>query len=247
MTPPKSLIALSLHKAGSSIFDRIVQDVAQARGYTLDLIASEVSDSPLPEKDIFINAQARMRDDGVYYGVARGPYVRRMPRILDLRALVQVRDPRDCITSAFFSFSQSHRPPRNPAKLAEFHRRRETVRQTDIDAYALRQTGQYRERLEVLARIIDAHGDIRLLKYEEMVLETERWLARIAAFLDQPVTPELRAQLGDKLDFNVATEDVGSHKRQVMPGDHRRKLRPETIAAMNADLAEMLARFGYPA
>lgn len=245
MTAPKSLIALSLHKAGSSIFDSILQDVAQARGYQLDLIARRVSDSPLAEREIFINAQEGMQETGVYYGVARGAYVRAMPRIRDLRAIVMVRDPRDCITSAFFSFSQSHKPPRNPVKLAEFNRRRETIRQTTIDSYALRHTPQYRDRLEVLDRIIAAHDDILVLKYEEMVGDTEAWLARISEFLDQPVTEALRARLGRKLDFNVTAEDTGSHKRQVQPGDHRRKLKPETIAAMNAELAACLERFGY--
>lgn len=44
-----------------------------------------------------------------------------------------------------------------------------------------------------------------------------------------------------------AGEDAARHKRQVPPGDHRRKLRPETIAAMNAVIGEELGRFGYAA
>jgi hypothetical protein len=35
--------------------------------------------------------------------------------------------------------------------------------------------------------------------------------------------------------------------RQGHPGDHRRKLKPETIAALNGVLAEFMATFGYQA
>lgn len=241
----KSLIALSMHKAGSSIANRILQDFAVCRGYELDVIAGRVSASPLPEATFYEDYQAHMVPHGVYYGVARGPYVQNMPIIGQLRTIVQVRDPRDCITSLFFSLRESHVPPQDPEKLAKFLENREAMAAVEIDRFARGQATGYHERMQILGRIIDAHDDALVLHYEEMVQDTERWLARIAAFLEQPVTGELRARLGDKIDFTVAREDAASHKRQVAPGDHRRKLSPDTIAAMNDTLRADLRRFGY--
>ncbi|QKD83329.1 hypothetical protein HPC62_14990 [Thermoleptolyngbya sichuanensis A183] len=43
-----------------------------------------------------------------------------------------------------------------------------------------------------------------------------------------------------KADFQVEDEDVYRHKRQVLPGDHTRKLQPETIAVLNEKFAEVL-------
>lgn len=48
-----------------------------------------------------------------------------------------------------------------------------------------------------------------------------------------------------KADFQVEDEDVYRHKRQVMPGDHTRKLLPETIAALNEQFANILKTLGY--
>lgn len=48
-----------------------------------------------------------------------------------------------------------------------------------------------------------------------------------------------------KADFQVQDEDVYRHKRQVMPGDHTRKLQPQTIAALNQQFANILQTLGY--
>jgi hypothetical protein len=93
-----------------------------------------------------------MRLQGVYYGMARGPYVRDMPIIGRLRTIVQVRDPRDCVTSAYFSFRESHRPPTDPEKLKAFQQRRETLKAMSIDEYAVRQAAQYLTRMQILSR-----------------------------------------------------------------------------------------------
>ena len=245
MAVPKSFIALSMHKAGSTIANRILGDIAQVRGYELDLVANKAWNSSMTAEEYFISYQPEMKTEGYYYGMVRGAFARKLPVIGSLRAIVQVRDPRDCITSAYFSFGESHRLPDDDEKRAAFLERREKINSVDIDSFAAPRARPYRQRMDVLAQIIDAHDDVLVLKYEEMVLDTEAWLGRISEFLGQPVTDALRARLGEKLDFSVDGEDTSRHKRQVLPGDHRRKLSPETIAAMNADLKDMLVRFDY--
>lgn len=241
----KSLIAMSMHKAGSSITDRILVEFCKTRGYQIDRINPQVSSSPLREMDFFIEYQKKMVPEGLYYGMARGPYVKDMERVFELKTIVQMRDPRDCITSAYFSFMKSHQPPEDPEKAAKFMERREQMEQTDIDAYALSRVDNYNKRMKVLQDIIDRHDDVLVLTYEEMVANTETWLDQIASFLGQPLTDELRATLGDDIDFSVDTEDASQHKRQVTPGDHARKLKPETIVEMNKVLGPGMEKFGY--
>jgi hypothetical protein len=45
-------------------------------------------------------------------------------------------------------------------------------------------------------------------------------------------------------DFDVA-ENINSHKRQVKPGDRRRKLKPETISQLNSTFSEVLDLLDY--
>ncbi|MEP3334407.1 sulfotransferase domain-containing protein [Sedimentitalea sp.] len=241
----KSFMALSMHKAGSSITQQILTDFAIAKGYEIDLVSHQVSDSPMKEADLFRSYQDQMRLQGVYYGVARGPYVRSL-KILDrLKTIIQIRDPRDCLISGYFSFTISHPAPRNPDKQKNFERKRAKRMQMTADEFALDRAENYRMRMQILADIAERHDDCLMLKYEEMVTDTSTWLNRISEFLEQPLTNELIAALGEKIDFNVSTEDVNKKKRQVTPGDHARKLQPETITALNDILGEQMARYGY--
>ncbi|MBK0329305.1 sulfotransferase domain-containing protein [Rhodobacteraceae bacterium F11138] len=245
MTTAKSLLALSMHKAGSTVASQILADFCREKGYEVDDISHRVPTSPLPEPEVFLNAQPEMQRPGVYFGMARGPYVKDMEIIPALKIVVQLRDPRDCITSAYFSFSKSHVPPEDPEKRKAFEARREKLKAMNIDQYARSQVKDYVNRMTILADILNGHEDALVLKYEEMVSDTSAWLNRIAIFLDQPVTDSLRARLGHKIDFSVDREDAARHKRQVTPGDHARKLAPETVAALNAELAAPMARLGY--
>lgn len=241
----KSVISISMHKAGSTIADSIIMDILEEKGMELDRISLQVPASPLPAPEIFKNYQKQMKEIGVYYGIARGPYVSDMPILNKLKVIVQVRDPRDCLTSAYFSFKESHVPPRDPEKLQAFMERRRKLEKLDINEYALTQAGSYKHRLSILRKIVERHDDIRVLKYEDMVEHTEQWLEQIAQFVHQPITPALRTKLGEKLDFSVDNENASKHKRQVSPGDHKRKLSESTVSKVTGEMAEEMAYFGY--
>lgn len=234
-----------MHKAGSTITDNILLDFMGAKSMEIDRISLLVSKSPLPIQDVYVQHQDKMKPDGVYYGVARGPYVSAMPILKKLKIIMQVRDPRDCLTSAYFSYKLSHVPPKDPNKLREFMERRKELKDLDIDQYVVAEAAGYQNRMNILRNLMDGHDDLLLLKYEDMVLDTERWLKQISDFLDQPITDELRATLGNKIDFSVKAEDPMRHKRQVLPGDHKRKLKPETVDTMSGTMKRELDFFGY--
>ncbi|GGE26439.1 hypothetical protein GCM10011345_35500 [Gemmobacter megaterium] len=238
-------MCVSMHKAGSTITDSILLDFMNAKGMEIDRISLLAPKSAIPVKDLYVQYQEKMKLDGVYYGVARGPFVSQMPILKNMKIIMQVRDPRDCITSAYFSFKTSHVPPKDPAKLQEFMERRKKLEEMDIDQYAVAEAGGYKHRLSILKKLMDGHNDILLLKYEDMVTQTPKWLNQISEFIDQPITDELRTTLGDKVNFSVPKEDESKHKRQVLPGDHMRKLKPDTIRAMSERMADELGFFGY--
>jgi len=241
----KSVLALSMHKAGSSIADNIFTEVCAARGYDIDRIALQVPSQPMPEPDFFHSYVPKMREAGVYYGMARDPASHDLSILPKLKLIVQVRDPRDCIVSAYFSYRQSHEVPSDPAKRAEHAARQAELQTVDITRFCLDWPLIYRDRMQIMADILTAHDDILLLHYEEMVRAPQVWLHRCLTFLDQPMTPELESALAPYMDFDVAEENVRRHKRQVTPGDHRRKLDGATIAQMSRVLDPVLTQFGY--
>ena len=78
-----------------------------------------------------------------------------------------------------------------------------------------------------------------------MVTDFPVWLDKIISYLKLENYEQVRGQLLSEADFTVKKEDKFSHKRSVQPGDHRRKLQPETIANLNEEYAEILANFGW--
>ena len=243
----KSVIAVSMHKAGSSLTDRILVDFFETREFEIDRVASRVPSSPLQEPEFFAQYRPEMKPEGVYYGMARNPGTHELDFLREFRIIAQMRDPRDCLVSGFFSFRESHVPPKDPSKVEEFEKRRARLLKKDIDTYVIDTARNYLNRCTRIRKIVTDYPEVLLLHYEEMVEDTDRWLGRIAGFVDQPLTDQLRKKLARKTDFTVSKEDTSRHKRQITPGDHRRKLKPETIAELNEILGSELEFFGYGA
>jgi hypothetical protein len=94
---------------------------------------------------------------------------------------------------------------------------------------------------EVLGR-----ANVLVVKYEHMVRDFPAWLDQILQFWGLPKRTRTVAWLLRKADFTVSREDPNSHKRQVQPGDHRRKLKPETIRLLDEIFADVLDALDYP-
>jgi hypothetical protein len=82
-----------------------------------------------------------------------------------------------------------------------------------------------------------------------MVTSFEEWLDDFLAQL--PIDALIRANVAKTIgksygeEFYYPVEDVYNHKRQISPGDHRRKLKDSTIRTLDSNLAGILASLGY--
>lgn len=242
----RSVAFVTMHKAGSTVADQILRLYAETIGLTPANFAEAARSFDVQEGEFCIANAAKVSQPGYYFGPFRGIYTGEMGGFGDNRLIVLIRDPRDCICSSYFSLGWSHRVPPQGSNQEEFLERREKIRRRSIDQYARGSMRGYLRRLNVIRRIVDAHDEVLLLKYETMVEHTGAWRAEIERFLG--VTPDagLEAALRERLDFSVDSEDPARHKRQVTPGDHQRKLEPATVALMNETLAPVLERFSYP-
>jgi hypothetical protein len=115
----------------------------------------------------------------------------------------------------------------------------------DIYHYALNASINYLSRMNKIRKIAETHPDVLVLQYETMVLNAKLWVRRIPEFLDQPMTDKWLQKISTEADFSVSGEDAANHKRQMTPGDYKRKLKPETIKRPNEILGSALAGFEY--
>jgi hypothetical protein len=192
----------------------------------------------------FVSPVALDRPDTIYGGF------RIVPDFLDDRHLagaglmLLVRDPRDVLTSLYFSITKSHViPPGEAGREMQTLRDRSAVQ--TIDHFVLTQARDV-DWVERYRRLDSLRSRGKAWRYEDVVYDKARWLDDILACLALDLPASHRRELVRQEDVVPASERPTEHVRQVAPGDHKRKLRNETIKKLGAIFAETLDAWGYP-
>jgi hypothetical protein len=162
-------------------------------------------------------------------------------------AILHLRDPRDAITSEFYSLAYSHPPV--PGKFNPTADMRRQWAEEGVDAHARTHADRWVGRYQIYIDRLLGRPNTTFLKYEQMVTDFPSWLRAFMAPFPIDDADRLHARLARKYrnNFSVKREDVYRQKRQVTPGDHKRKLQPDTIAFLNDKFAAILERLGYEA
>jgi hypothetical protein len=256
-----------VHKSASSFAGRLLDQIAKSQNQTSidfdgylhaipegeadqhvrpNLVAQLQSDEVESTAEMLAQLKTLFLPGGCYYGPIRRPaLLTSLPHLNDFRTIILLRDPRDCLTSLYYSMAFSHRTPANKQAQERFEKYREHVRQMDIDNYVLNEAPQWRKRYETYCTALQENQNVKLVKYEQLVLDFPGWLDRVTDALQVTLPRRTTSKLFRMADFDVAKEDVHSHKRQVLPGDHRRKLQPETIDKLTALLRPVLEYLDY--
>jgi hypothetical protein len=178
--------------------------------------------------------------------------------------ILHLRDPRDVLTSMFFSYCFIH-----DGEIERNMGYRKEVAEAGIDTFVLDMVGEqfnrYRgdygigsrykkyvgnvyDRYVPYLRLIEQPNTV-LVSYEQMVLEFPAWLRKILSAFDLE-NPEQTFKLvvaRHGQSVKPRAENIWSHRRKITPGDHREKLRPETIAQLNERFSDVLDALGYSA
>lgn len=186
--------------------------------------------------------------NGCYFGPYRS-YHRGLGDLGDFKILLVVRDPRDAAVSGYFSLF-SHGMPLTENRHDRLNRKERRWQKTGIplDKYVLQKletdNSQVQTYLDYI-RYLLGRENVMVLTYEKMVTDFPSWFDRLLSFLPFEVGPSTRERILKETSFHVAAEDKRKHRRQVMPGDHLRKLSPETVKILNRRLEPILKAFHY--
>ena len=82
-------------------------------------------------------------------------------------------------------------------------------------------------------------------RYEDVIYEKEKWLTNVVTKLGLQHNTELIGNIARRFDIVPETENENEHIRQVHPGDHKKKLSPQTIQELNILLSDFLNYFDY--
>jgi len=153
-----------------------------------------------------------------------------------------LRDPRDVLTSFYFSVAYSHYIPESRNTGMQSHRKK--TREKTIDDFVIEQSQGFKTTYETYAKCLFGKNNVLFMSYEDMVTDFPTWLSEVFKYLQIKPSEQLINKLIDGAQFEVE-ENIYSHKRQVKPGDHRKKLQVNTIKQLNLELQDVLKIYGW--
>jgi hypothetical protein len=250
----RKYFAFSLHKSGSTLLFNLLRGAAlrsqsaacnKRMGYVS--IPDDLFNAGTPESVMldpgFVSPVSLDEQDTIYGGFRFVPAFLDGQHLKGAGLMLLVRDPRDVLTSLYYSVTKSHVMPQGEAgKLMKAHR--ESVSAMAIDDFVLNQA-RNSDWVQRYRRISSLKHQGKSWCYEDVIFEKSRWFDEILDYLELDLPARLRTELVKREDIVPASERPENHVRQVAPGDHRRKLKPETIEELNALFAGPLAEWGH--
>ena len=244
-------LMFTFHKAGSMVQHRYLGWLAEITGLPHHSLNYR-EDEPARRRH-GLNSRPTEADQTWWQDTARhlhgivGP-IRRpaaLPDDVSDRVVIAVRDPRDALTSLFYSRAISHGGVADDLRRAWLD--------MGIDRFVMEHLPDLKDRLVKYRAMLEVHPGWPLLRYEDMVLRFDQWFDKLLkGFGLEPDPVAVAAFVAKEMEqYRMLVVDrqlrerPDLHIRSVAPGDHRKKLRHETVAAIEAALADELAFFGY--
>ncbi len=239
-----SCFFFTMHKAASSFAGHLLSQTLQTAGYGALDICAESFAAGVTEADYVRCNIHRLHDANMFYGPFRSETALAVPLALPEKLVVHIRDPRDCVVSMYYSICFSHSLPGEGPARQEFLEWRERYRKKGIDFFCMEGIDRNYRALGIMREVVQWRPDAVLSYYERLVTSPAKWFSDITAdlgVLGDKATQ--RTALGEQ-EFTVV-ENKFSHKRQVTPGDYKRKLKKETQIALSDHMKHDLQFFGY--
>lgn len=180
---------------------------------------------------------------GPFYGMDKEELNIPIPNIDDFKILLLLRDPRDVLTSYYYH--HAYDPYDNPAQQEYIIKRSRDAASKTIDQWVGEKIPIFKARYQEYLDTFIGRPNVLFLKYEDMVGDINNWLNNLISFSGLNVPRDIADLIIQSANFTVDKENVKSHKRQVTPGDHQRKLTDKTIALLNSEFSEILDALKY--
>lgn len=241
-----NLYFYTVAKAASDyVAHKVIRPIAEIHRLAHHDLQHEAFRLGKPFDDVVNSHRGLLLTDDNYFGPLRNGAIKDYRHGQNDKVILHLRDPRDCLTSLYYSIIHSHPVPDGAGREAFLSFRKEISAYT-VDRYCTLQADEY---LRLYTNYIELYKDadnILLSRYEDMVSDFENWLTRLFTFTETPLDHFHFTNILENADFQVDKEDVKQHKRRVVPGDFMDKLAPATIEQLNRKFAPALECFGYP-
>ncbi|HEY5238478.1 MAG TPA: sulfotransferase domain-containing protein [Rhizomicrobium sp.] len=244
-----SVMAFSFHKGGSTLLFNMLRRLSRNVGFTFysiddKLFADNVSAMRRPTDigDIF-------NPTGYCFGGFRRFPIYPIPLLDTARTVFLIRDPRDMITSLYFSLLKSHRLPaatEGEGAREEMLATRARLEQMDMDTFANERLPGYVKEFEgYAAQGFHWRPNVATYRYEDVIFRKREWIADICDWFGWSPPPKVVDKILGDVDVVPDAERPDEHIRQVSPGNYKKHLGEGTVEHINGVLGEYMRLYGY--
>lgn len=241
----KNVIVFTTHKAGSMVVHQVLRNICEKNNIA-HYSDNQEPDKQLPYDRIFSGEDFIASRNGCF-GPVR--FFIHSTALASGKIVLHLRDPRDVLTSMFFSYCFMH-----PGEIPPNTGYRKEVAEAGIDKFVLdmsdenfscykgsygtgvlygAQIGSVRDRYATYLREVVGRPNVILLSYEEMVLNFPGWLSKLLASFELRDVEETHAFVTSRIDVekDVTRKAAMRARGRTKPfgedlSSHRRKATP---------------------
>ena len=215
----KSIVFFSHNRCASMMLNKRIQELMEGCGYRNIDYQRLVHGWPEKEREAFRwdaevhSASGRFLPKMFYYGVFR--YYVDILGLENMHPILVLRDPRDVITSRYFSEAFAH-----VALDKVFHEHTERVRKMDVDTFVKTFAKDVEEHYSHFRENYSKMEQGVIWKYEDLIDDFEGFLVDVNEKCNLGKSGKFVAEIASKESFKVSSEDKFSHKRSVKAGSY---------------------------
>jgi len=242
----RSSFLFGIVKGGSTLLHRMAADILREAGRKPIDLPGYLFEIGHRMDDIALDEDGLLEIPGAtYIGFRFFPPILYGSRNFERsNKLLLVRDPRDVLVSLYYSHAYSHNVPNTAEARKVWDERRNAALSVDIDSFALDSAHNVLSRILRTAHLV-GYPRMTLLRYEDTIFDKGRLIDAICATAGITLSGEARKRVIERHDIIPKQEDKYAHIRNVAPGDHARKLKPETIRELDRIMQPAVSLF-YP-
>jgi hypothetical protein len=245
-----SILHFSFNKAATQTVKRILIDCGRLNGLTPACLHDYAFKHSMPYLDQLelrqMEAFAHVFKPAGYIYTVFGGMIEGIPFFERFKVVLVIRDPRDILVSGYYSIAYSHAIPDGEKKDSILLRRANALA-SSLDEHVLKNSANLLAIFEKYERcLFSKYPDVHVARYEDMVKDFPAWLDGLLFSCGLEISQSVRSDLIKTHELHRPNgENIHKHLRKGMPGEHREKLRKETVKKLDQIFQNQLARFNY--
>lgn len=241
------VVVFGLHKAASVLMDLLIEELLSGKRASFN-VGQYFFEQGIPFKSIPRGEQTRifLNEGMVYYGMR---VLLRGLSDLDLsraKRIVMVRDPRDILTSYYYSMAFSHGLPKTGVVRDLILRSRDAALRTEIGEFVLSSSTEFLcNNYHRIVDFVKQYPDTTVFRYEDVIFNKRIWVKQLCDILELDYSDQFINNLADRHDLRPKSEDTRSHVRRVKPGSFQDHLSPQIISRIEEKYKAAMDFFNY--